>query len=112
MDHGRRAGEAMMRARIYRPARTAMQSGTAKTRQWVLEFEPTEGKQIEPLMGYTSSADTRRQIRLRFDSREAAIAYAERNGIDYTLFEPHPPRRVRKAYADNFRYDRPELWTH
>lgn len=102
----------MVPARIYRPARTAMQSGTAKTRSWILEFEPAAAKEIEPLMGYTSSVDTRRQVRLKFDSREAAIAYAERHGIPYTVFEPHDRKRRRIAYADNFRFDRPEMWTH
>lgn len=102
----------MVPARIYRPSRTAMQSGTAKTRSWVLEFEPAVAKEIEPLMGYTSSVDTRRQVRLRFDSRETATAYAERHGIPYTLFEPHDRKRRRVAYADNFRFDRPEMWTH
>ncbi len=102
----------MIPARIYRPARTAMQSGTAKTKSWVLEFEPAAAKEIEPLMGYTSSVDTRRQVKLRFDSREAAIAYAQRHGIAYTVFEPQDRKRRRIAYADNFRYNRPEMWTH
>jgi hypothetical protein len=101
-----------MPARIYRPSRTAMQSGTAKTKSWVLEFEPSAAKEIEPLMGYTSSVDTRRQLKLRFDSREAAVAYAERHGIDYTVFERQEQKRRKMAYADNFRYDRPEMWTH
>lgn len=102
----------MAAARIYKPSRTAMQSGNAKTRAWVLEFEPAAAKDIEPLMGYTSSVDTRRQVKLRFESREAAIAYAERHGIAYTVFEPHQAKRRRMAYADNFRYNRPEMWTH
>jgi hypothetical protein len=70
-----------MVARIYRPARTAMSSGEAKTHDWVLEFEPERPRTIEPLMGYTSSDDMRSQVRLQFPSKEAAIAYAERNGI-------------------------------
>jgi hypothetical protein len=102
----------MTPARIYRPARTAMQSGNAKTKSWVLEFEPMAAKDIEPLMGYTSSVDTRRQVKLRFDSREAAVAYAERHGIPYTMFEPRDRKRRKLTYADNFRYDRPEMWTH
>jgi hypothetical protein len=101
-----------MPARIYKPSRTAMQSGTAKTKSWILEFEPAAAKEIEPLMGYTSSVDTRRQVKLKFDSREAAIAYAERHGIPFTLFEQPDRKRRKMAYADNFRYDRPEMWTH
>ncbi len=101
-----------MPARIYRPARTAMQSGQGKSKSWVLEFEPATPRQIEPLMGYTSSADPSRQVRLRFATREDAIAYAERHGIDYTVFEPQDRRRRKMAYADNFRYNRPEMWTH
>lgn len=101
-----------MPARIYRPARTAMQSGKAKTHRWVLEFEQEAARSIEPLMGYTSSADTRQQLRLSFETREAAIAYAERNGIAYVVSEPHDPKRRLIAYADNFRYNRIGQWTH
>ena len=101
-----------MTARIYKPAKTAMQSGTAKTKSWVLDYEPTEPKEVEPLMGWTSSGDTRQQVCLRFDSKEEAIAYAERNGIPYDIEIPRE-RRVRiKAYADNFSYKRHDNWTH
>ena len=101
-----------MVARIYRPAKTAMSSGQAQTQRWTLEFEPERPKTIEPLMGYTSSDDMKSQIRLNFDSKEAAIAYAERNGIPYRLAEPKPRQPVRKAYADNFRFGRKGSWTH
>ncbi|HXF52547.1 MAG TPA: ETC complex I subunit [Hyphomicrobiaceae bacterium] len=101
-----------MAARIYKPAKTAMQSGLAQTREWVLEFEPEAPSGIDPLMGWTSSSDTRSQVRLTFQTREEAIAYAERNGIAYTLVEPEPRRPIRKAYADNFRYGRIGSWTH
>jgi len=101
-----------MAARIYKPAKTAMQSGLAQTREWVLEFEPEAPRGVEPLMGWTSSSDTRSQVRLTFQTREEAIAYAERNGIAYTLVEPEPRRPIRKAYADNFRYGRVGSWTH
>ncbi len=101
-----------MTARIYRPARTAMQSGKAKTRDWVLEFEAESPREIEPLMGYTASTDTRGQVKLRFETKDAAIAYARRNGIPFTVHEPHDPVRKPIAYADNFRYDRKNLWTH
>jgi hypothetical protein len=101
-----------MFARIYRPSRTAMQSGDAKTRQWVLEFEPEVPREVEPLMGYTSSRDMRQQVRLFFGSKEEAVAYAEREGIPYRVFEAHDPERKRIAYADNFGYKRVGQWTH
>ncbi len=101
-----------MIARIYRPSRTAMQSGKAKTRDWILEFEPQRPLSVEPLMGYTSSDDTRRQVRLRFGSADAAIAHAQREGIAYRV-ERQPGRaQAHKAYADNFRYNRRVPWTH
>ena len=93
-------------ARIFRPARTATQSGRAGTRRWRLAFEPHQARQVEPLMGWTASADMDQEVRLTFATREAAVAFAERNGIAYRVDEPQK-RRVRpKAYADNFRYDR------
>ena len=101
-----------MAARIYRPARTAMSSGRAKTHRWLLEFEPERAKEIEPLMGYTSSEDMRSQVRLEFDSKEDAIAYATRNGIAYQVFEPKERLRPAIAYSDNFRRDRTQPWTH
>ena len=97
---------------IRRPAKSAMQSGVANTRDWVLEFAPSSPREIEPLMGWTSSADTRRQVTLRFPSQEEAIAYAERHGISYRLEQPKE-RQVRpKSYADNFRFDRRVPWSH
>ena len=100
-----------MDVRIYKPAKTAMQQGRAGTDLWILEFEPG-AREVEPLMGWTSSRDTRRQLRLRFDSKDDAIAYAEKNGLMYSVEEPHD-RTVRpKAYADNFRSNRMGRWTH
>jgi hypothetical protein len=101
-----------MPARIFKPAKTAMQSGDARTKEWVLEYEPESPREIEPLMGWTSSADMRSQIRLSFETKQEAIAYAERNGIAYRLEEPKPRRPVRKSYADNFKYGRIGSWTH
>ena len=101
-----------MVARIYKPAKTAMQSGQARTKDWVLEHEPAVPRAIDPLMGWTSSRDTRTQVRLTFDTKEEAIAYATRNGIAYTLDEPKPHKRPRKSYADNFRFGRIGTWTH
>jgi hypothetical protein len=101
-----------MRARIYQPPKNAMQSGWAKTHVWVLEFVPSSPRRPDPLMGWIGSADTQAQVRLTFDTREEAVAYADRNGLTYDV-ELARPRRVRpKAYADNFKYDRIENWTH
>jgi hypothetical protein len=98
--------------RIYRQAKTAMQSGRANTRRWVVEFEPESRRVVEPLMGWTSSRDTRGQVRMFFDSEAEAVAYAKRSGLMYTLEQPRE-RQVRpKAYADNFRPDRVLRWTH
>jgi hypothetical protein len=101
-----------MLARIYQPARTAMQSGFARTKEWVLEFEPGQRTEIEPLMGWTSSSDMLSQVQLFFDTKEEAVAYAEKNGIPYRLFEPNKRGLSRKAYADNFRFGRIGSWTH
>jgi hypothetical protein len=101
-----------MLARIYQPAKTAMQSGRALTHKWLLEFEPEAAPQIEPLMGWTSSGDMRQQVRLEFDGREEAVAYAEKHGIAHQVFEPHKSSARARAYSDNFRFDRKEPWTH
>ena len=89
-----------------------MQSGTAKTKEWVLDFEPEQPREIEPLMGWTSSGDMCQQIRLRFDTAEDAIAYCERHGIAYQVFETTPAKRARISYSDNFAYTRRSPWTH
>ena len=103
-----------MRARIYRPAKNAMTSGMAKTRKWVLDFVPSSAREVDPLMGWTSSSDTQSQVRLRFDPKEAALEYAEAHGIDAVVSEP----KVRKAnvraggYGENFATNRRGPWTH
>lgn len=89
-----------------------MQSGPARTKDWVLEYEPSAPIEIDPLMGWTSSRDMTSQIQLSFETKEEAVAYAERSGIPYRLFEPNPRAAVRKSYADNFRYGRKGAWTH
>ncbi len=95
------------RARIYRPAKTAMQSGRANTKDWILEFEPQARKDHDPLMGWVGSGDMRGQIRLRFATMEEALAFARRRGFGVDALEPHT-RRVRpKSYADNFRWRSP-----
>jgi NADH dehydrogenase len=103
-----------MRARIYQPAKTAMQSGTAKTRDWVLDFVPASAREVDPLMGWTSSSDTQAQVRLRFETREAAVAYAEEHGIDAEVIEPKKRRaNIRpRGYGENFAPDRRGAWTH
>jgi hypothetical protein len=91
-----------MVARIYRPARTATQSGRAKTLYWVLEMEPKMPKVTDPLCGWIGSGDTEQQLELRFPTKEAAIAYAKREGLDYRVFEPHKRIVAPKSYAENF----------
>jgi hypothetical protein len=92
-----------MKARIYQPSKNAMQSGTANTRHWVLEFEPELAKKIDPLMGWTGSAVMRGQVRLTFNSQEEAAAYAERNGVPFEVKPVHRKKRRIQAYADNFK---------
>ncbi len=101
-----------MVARIYRPAKTAMQSGVARTKNWVLEYEPETPREIDPLMGWTSSGDMKSQIRLTFSSKDEAIAYAKRNGIPYFVQEPHTRKQSKKSYSDNFKFGRIDSWTH
>jgi hypothetical protein len=101
-----------MSARIYSPAKTAMQSGKSKTGYWVLDFDPAQPRTIDPLMGYTSSGDMTSQVRLTFDTLEEAVAYAEKNGLAYRVQEPKEARRRQISYAENFRFDRKVPWTH
>lgn len=89
-----------------------MQSGTANTKAWVLEAEPETPRSNEPLMGWTSSSDTGQQVRMTFDSKDAAIAFAIKQGWAYTVREPKPRKPIRKSYADNFRFGRKRGWTH
>ena len=103
-----------MRARIYQPAKNAMQSGMGKAKNWVLEFAPASGREIDPLMGWTSSDDTQTQVKLRFDTREAAEAYAQAKGLDYEVVDPKPRKPVirPRGYGENFATDRRGAWTH
>ena len=101
-----------MTARIYRPAKTAMQSGQAKTKDWVLDYEPEEPRVVESLMGWTSSGDMKSQLRLSFATKQEAVAYCERNGIPYQVAETKPPERHGMSYADNFAFTRRSPWTH
>ncbi len=103
-----------MRARIYQPARNAMQSGTAKTKGWVLEFAPASAREVDPLMGWTSTTDTSTQVKLRFDSREEAQDYARANGIEVEVLEPQSrkPNIRPMGYGENFATNRRGAWTH
>lgn len=100
-----------MKVRILKPAKTAMQSGQANTKEWVLESEPSP-KQIDPLMGWTGSRDTMQQVQIWFPTLEEARAHAERNGWQYTVETPQVRAIRPKAYADNFAYTRVGRWTH
>jgi hypothetical protein len=104
----------MMQARIYRPARSAMTSGMANTRTWILEYLPAEPRRVDPLMGWTGSGDMNRQVRLRFETRDAAIDYARRHGLAYTVEAPKQRRvNVRPlGYSGNFAHNRRTAWTH
>ena len=103
-----------MLARIYRPARTAMSSGQAKTHLWVLEFAPESAREVDPLMGWTSSSDMQSQVRMRFETKEAALEYAEAHGIDAQVSEPktRKPNIRPRGYGENFATDRKGAWTH
>lgn len=103
-----------MLARIYQPSRSAMQSGQAKTRFWLLEFVPADARVIDPLMGWTGSDDMASQVQLRFETREEAVAYAERHGIPYQVADPKKRGHIlrQNGYGDNFANGRRAAWTH
>ena len=102
----------MAKARIYKPAKTSMQSGRGKTALWVLEYPRSASVSPDSLMGWQSSSDTQRQVRLRFASKDEAIAYADKNGIAFTVQAPQERKMRLKTYADNFATDRKGAWTH
>ena len=97
----------MARVRILQPAKTAMQSGVAKTKAWVLEYEPASPREPDPLMGWASAKDTLNEVHLQFDTLEAAVAFAKKHQLEYTVVPPRSRTIRPKSYADNFRYDRP-----
>lgn len=103
-----------MRARIYKPARTAMSSGTAKTNKWVLEFVQAAAREVDPLMGWTSSDDTQSQIRMQFATKQDAVDYATEHGIEVQVQDPHrrKPNIRAGGYGENFATDRRGAWTH
>ena len=100
-----------MSVRIYKPAKTAMQSGQASD-HWVLEPEADAPVSADPLMGWSGSSDTDKQVTLSFPTKEAAIAYAEREGLAYSVAEPPAHKAIRRSYADNFKFGRIGTWTH
>ncbi|MEL6830733.1 MAG: ETC complex I subunit [Pseudomonadota bacterium] len=101
-----------MDARIYKPSKSAMQSGRSKTQDWVLEFVSDASRTADPVMGWISVDDTTGQVSLHFDTREQAIAYAKREGLTFTVEESRPRKRMIKSYAENFSSDRKQPWTH
>ncbi len=101
-----------MTALIFQPAKNAMQSGRANTRHWLLQFEPQDPRCPDPLMGWTSTRDMNGEITLRFDTCEEAERYARAHGLDYEVLMTPPRKRISKSYADNFRADRRQTWTH
>ena len=99
-------------AKIFKPAKTAMQSGLGKTKRWVLEYPRASKVVPEPLMGWQASADTSQQVKLYFESPDAAIAYCRSHNLAFEVIKPKQRRLRRKAYADNFSFDRVGSWTH
>src|SRR5258708_33600796 len=97
---------------IERQGKTGRRPGSAKPKEWVLDYEREQPREIEPLMGWTSSGDMRQQVQLRFDTLEEAVAYCERHGIAYEVFRSRPPARRGMSYADNFSVNRRESWAH
>ena len=97
---------------IFKPSKTAMQSGKARTKGWVLELKQTSARKPDPLMGWSSANDTTNQVRLSFETKEEAIAYAERHSLEYTVKASREVKPKLKAYADNFSYTRNGSWTH
>ncbi|MAI89368.1 ETC complex I subunit [Ponticaulis sp.] len=101
-----------MRARIFKPAKTAMQSGKAKSSHWVLEFVNEGSRRPDPLMGWISTDATSSQVRITFETRDDAIAYAKREGMTFSVEDPRPAKRLVKSYSANFASDRKQSWTH
>ena len=101
-----------MLARIYRPVKTAMQSGKAQARKWRLEFAASAAPRTEALMGWTSAPDASGQVRLSFDTKEAAIAFARAHAIPHQVSDAPETKRLPRAYGDNFAFRRREPWSH
>ena len=96
----------MTAVRIFKPSKTAMQSGRRNTKQWILEYEQASRREPDPLMGWSSAHDTLNEVRLHFATLEEAIAFADKHGLNYSVITPQPRTEKQTSYADNFRYDR------
>ena len=92
-----------MSRRIYQPTKNAMQSGKANATFWLAEYDQVEAKMLDPLMGRTGSGDMNQQVRLKFETKDDAITYAERQGVEYCVDEPQPRKMILKSYAENFK---------
>lgn len=101
-----------MKAKIYKPSKTSMQSGLGRTKKWILEFQKEKNKFKESLMGWIGSSDTSEQVRLYFESVEDAINFANKNKIEYNLVSGTKKKYSAKSYSDNFKFDRKDKWTH
>ena len=103
-----------MVARIYKPSKSAMQSGMAQTKKWILELEHDMSKSVEPLMGWTGSSDTKSQVQLRFQTKEEAILYAKKKSIPYTVSNHNSREHIirENGYGDNFSSNKKIPWTH
>ena len=101
-----------MKAKIYQPSKSVTQSGSAKSSTWILEFARSSKTSIDPVMNWTSSGDTQHQVKIKFASKELAVAFAEKNSIDYTIREVKKTKIKPKSYSDNFSYDKKTPWTH
>lgn len=103
-----------MLAKIFQPARTATQSGQAKTSGWVLEYALDSTRSVDPLMGWTSSGDMNSQVKLSFSSQDEAVAYAQKHGIAFQVEQPQKRKQVIRpgGYGDNFAFARKGAWTH
>ena len=101
-----------MKALIYKPSKSVTQSGSKKTDKWILEFSRSSSPTIDPLMKWTSSTDTQNQVKMKFSSKDLAVAYAEKNTIEYRVKEPKKSKTRPKSYSDNFSYDKKTPWTH
>ena len=101
-----------MKAKIYQPSKSVTQSGRKKNSNWILEFPRSSSTTIDPVMNWTSSSDTQNQVKIKFSSKELAIAFAKKNSIDYTIRETKKSRIKPKSYSENFLYDKKTPWTH
>ena len=102
----------MAAVRVYQPRKNAMQSGRARTRSWVVEFEPGARGKNDDLMGWAGAGDTRNQLRMVFESRDDAVAFCKKQGLEFQLTEPKSRTTKLKSYSDNFNFYRQKNWTH